>query len=227
MLAAHRVIVPLAALLCAAAFPAHAAPRWETGVHFVYAEPRAEFAHVVDHAFGIQGHGVLYVDPIGIAGIRLDAGFLNYGNEKKVVPLSNTVQRVNVEVNTSNNIALIGIGPQLEVPVGPVRPYAYATISLGYFFTESSVKGNDSSNQPFASSTNFDDTTPGTSVGGGIRIPIVHPAAIDLGVEYRHHRQARYLAKGDIIEGPNGVELVVRDSDADLIMYRLGVTFTP
>ncbi len=225
MKAARRLSIGIAASLCLAASSAHAL-RWEAGAHFVYAEPRAGFANVVQRAFGLQGHGVLYVDPAGVAGIRLDAGYLNYGSEEKTVPLSNTVQRIDVKVNTSNNIAMIGIGPQFTVPAGPVRPYVYGTVSLGYFFTESSVKGTDSSNQEFASSTNFDDTTPGTTVGGGLRIPIVRPALIDIGVEYRHHRQARYLTKGDIVEGPNGVELHVRESDADLFLYRIGISFS-
>lgn len=53
--------------------------------------------------------------------------------------------------------------------------------------------------------------------------------SLNLGVEYRHHRQVRYLTQGDIVEQPNGggVELHVNDSDADLLMYRFGVTFTP
>lgn len=213
------------ALLPLIAPQAHA-ERWLAGGHLLYAEPRASFAAVVDRGFGIQGYGVFNLDPVGVVGIRVDGGLINYGNEEQTVPLSNTVTRVLVKVTTSNNIAMLGIGPQLSVPVGPIRPYAYATIGLGYFFTESSVKGKDSSDQPFASSTNFDDTAPATTVGGGILIPVARPVGIDLGAEYRRHRNVRYLAEGDVIDNPGGTPtLRVRESDADLMVYRIGVTF--
>jgi hypothetical protein len=199
---------------------------WEAGGHLLYAEPRGDFAAVIERGFGIQGYGVLKLDPLGIAGIRLDGGLINYGNEKSTVPLSNTVRRVLVEVNTSNNIAMVGIGPQLSAPSGPVRPYAYAAFGLGYFFTESSVKGTNSTDEAFASSTNFDDTTPSVTFGGGLQIPVANIVAIDFGVEYRRHRQARYLTEGDIVEEPDGsVTLLVNESDADLMVYRLGVAF--
>ena len=217
----------LLALLATPATPAHA-ERWVAGGHLLYAQPRGPFAAVVNQGFGIQAYGVFNLDPVGVFGIRLDGGLINYGNEDTTVPLSNTVQRVNVKVSTSNNIAMLGIGPQLSVPSGPLRPYVYATIGFGYFFTESSVKGSDSSNQPFASSTNFDDTTPARTIGGGLIIPIAHPVSLDLGAEYRRHRDARYLAAGDVIDNPGGggVTLRVRKSDADLMVYRLGVTFS-
>ena len=210
--------------IASAATSAHA-ERWLVGGHLIYAQPRGPFASVVDQGFGIQGFGLLNLDPVGVIGLRVDLGALNYGNEESTVPLSNTVQRVNVKVSTSNNIAMVGIGPQLTVPVGPVRPYAYATYGVGYFFTESSVKGSDSSNQPFASSTNYDDTAPAVSFGGGLMVPISRPVMLDLGMEYRRHRQVRYLTEGDIIEEPSGVTLRVHESDADLVLYRLGVTF--
>lgn len=221
---------PLAALVLAAGILACAPPAravsWEAGAHLLYAEPRGPFAEVIDQGFGMQGYGVLKLDPMGIAGIRLDMGLINYGNEKSTVPLSNTVSRVLVEVNTSNNIAVFGVGPQISVPSGPVRPYAYATFGVGYFFTESSVKGTNSTDEAFASSTNFDDTTPSMTLGGGIQIPVGGIVGIDVGVEYRRHRHARYLTEGDIVEEPDGsVTLFVNESDADLFVYRLGVAF--
>ena len=216
----------LFALLGLPAVSAHA-DRWVAGGHLLYAEPRASFAAVVDRGFGLQGFGVFNLDPTGVIGIRLDGGIINYGNEEQTVPLSNTVQRVFVKITTSNNIGMLGIGPQLSVPVGPVRPYAYATIGLGYFFTESSVKGNDGSNQPFASSTNFDDSALSNSFGGGMMIPVARLVSIDLGAEYRRHRNVRYLAAGDVFDNPGGTPtLRVRESDADLMVYRMGVTFS-
>jgi opacity protein-like surface antigen len=214
-----------AVALLASSSPAHAVD-WEAGGHLVYAEPRAEFAAVVEQGFGIHGFGVVFLDPTGFLGLRLDGGFLNYGNEEVQVPLSSTVQRVVVDVNTSNNIALLNIGIEVSAPSGPVRPYAFGSIGLGYFFTESSVSGSNSSDVPFASTRNFDDTTTGTTLGGGLRIPVAGRISVDLGVEYRRYTNARYLAEGDIVEeSDGGVTLLVNETDAELVMYRLGVAF--
>jgi len=205
--------------------PAHAV-EWEAGGHFTYAEPRAEFAAVVDRGFGVQGFGVLFLDPSGYFGLRVDGGFLNYGNERVQVPLSSTVRRVLVDVNTSNNIAMLDIGVEFSAPAGPVRPYVFGSVGFGYFFTESSVSGSNTSDEPFASTLNFDDTTTGTTFGGGFRIPVAGQIGVDLGVEYRRYTNARYLAEGDIIEESDGsVTLRVNETDAELLMYRLGVTF--
>lgn len=213
-----------AAMLAISSSPARAA--WEAGGHLEYAEPRDEFAAVVERAFGIQGFGVLYLDPAGFIGLRADAGFHNYGNEEVQVPLSSTVRRVLVDVSTTNNIATLDIGVEVSAPAGPVRPYVFASLGLGYFFTESSVSGSNTSDEPFASSLNFDDTTTGTTFGGGLRIPVAGQISVDLGVEYRRYTNARYLAEGDIIEESDGsVTLLVNETDAELFVYRLGVAF--
>lgn len=227
---ARMLPLPVALLLvCVASV---AAPRdaravgWEAGGHLVYAEPRADFAAVVDRGFGIQGYGVLLLDPEGYIGLRLDGGFMNYGNETVRVPLSTTVSRILVDVNTSNNIAMFDIGLQIAAPAGPLRPYLYGSVGIGYFFTESSVKGSNTSAEPFASTLNFDDTTTGATVGGGLRVPVWEALSVDFGVEYRRYRNARYLTEGDIIEQPDGsVILRVNESDAELMVYRLGVNF--
>ncbi len=226
-----RTSTPWTALaLCAAALLSYARPAqavgWEAGGHLVYAEPRADFAAVIDQGFGIQGFGVLLLDPSGFIGLRLDGGFLNYGNETVRVPLSSTVRRILVDVNTSNNIAMLDIGLQVAAPDGPVRPYLYGSVGIGYFFTESSVKGSNTSDEPFANTRNFDDTTTGAALGGGLRVPVWQTLSVDFGVEYRRYRNARYLTEGDIIEESDGsVTLRVHESDADLVVYRLGVVF--
>lgn len=225
-----HAVLAAALAFCAGASPFSPAPAravaWEAGGHLTYAEPRAEIAEVVERGFGIQGFGVLFLDPQGYVGLRVDGGFLNYGNEKVRVPLSNTVRRVLVDVNTSNNIAMLDIGLEFSAPAGPLRPYVFANVGFGYFFTESSVSGSNTSDEPFARTLNFDDTTTGATFGGGLRIPVAGQISVDLGAEYRRYTQARYLTEGDIIEEADGsVTLRVRESDAELMMYRLGVAF--
>jgi opacity protein-like surface antigen len=205
-----------------------AARAWggQTGGSLFYVEPRESFGRVVERGFGFQGFGVLNLDPAGVLGLRVDLGVINYGNESFTVPLSNTVRRVGVTVTTSNNIAMASIGPQITVPAGPLRPYGFATIGLGYFFTESSVAGS-SGEESFASSLNFDDVTAAVTAGGGVQAPLTRHVLLDLGAEYRRHREVRYLTEGDIVEQPDGgMEFRSRQSGADVILFKVGATYS-
>jgi opacity protein-like surface antigen len=220
----RRVLLPLVAVLALAfAAPARAA-RWEAGGHLVVAQPTGEFSQVAGTGFGLQGFGVLNIDAAGMFGIRVDAGFVNYGSEDYDVPFSGTVP-VTVRVSTTNNIGMFGIGPQFGVPTGPVRPYAYGTIGAGLFFTETSVK-NRNGGEEIASETNQSDGAFSWSVGGGVRIPVARTVRIDLGAEYRAHAEAEYLTEGGLSQDPDTNDIIadLHRSEANLVLYRIGVT---
>ncbi len=216
------------AVLALGASPA-AAARAEGGAHFIVGAPQGVFADVAPTGYGLQVDGVYHIDPQGWFGIRGDVGYLNYGNEERRVPLSNTVVLVDVRVRTSHNLVTAGLGPQFSVPEGPIRPYLFGTVGLGYFFTETSVSGSNSLSEPFASSTNFSNAVFAWSAGGGVQVPFNRQIALDLGAEYRAQKDAEYLTKGSIIENSDGtVTIKVHRSDADLVIFHVGVTlFTP
>ncbi|NIQ54829.1 MAG: hypothetical protein GWN71_16020, partial [Gammaproteobacteria bacterium] len=46
---------------------------------------------------------------------------------------------------TSNTILYGGVGPQVMVPTGPVRPYANLGVGFGWFATTSSLEGTGDS----------------------------------------------------------------------------------
>src|SRR5215213_5222848 len=77
--------------------------RFELGGSPLVAQPVGPFADLVDEGFGLDLHGLVRLDDDGILGLRLDLGFINYGNESKDVCFSNTVGcRVMLDLNTSN-----------------------------------------------------------------------------------------------------------------------------
>jgi hypothetical protein len=150
-----------------------------------------------------------------------------YGHETERVPLSPTLPRITVDVSTSNNIAALGIGPQIMVPSGTFRPYLNGTIGFSYFFTESSVSGSDNSFE-FASTKNFDDFTFAWTGGAGVYIP-VHagrtPVSIDLGARYHGNGRAHYLREGSIEDnGAGGVTITPIESNTNLITYQIGIS---
>lgn len=222
------------ALIGAAATPAHAQEPGEEparlflGGDVLYGNPVGPFGELVDDGFGLAGHLIYRVDRGGWLGLRADAGFLNYGRETQEVCFSTTVGcRVRLDLTTENNVFFAGIGPQLLVPAGGVRPYLNGSIGLAYFATTSSVRGDDDGDA-FADDTNFDDWTFAWTGGGGLYIPIrdgPRPISVDLGAVYHQNGEAEFLREGDIIDHPDGsITLRPNRAEADLWTFRLGIS---
>ncbi len=197
-------------------------------VHLMVAQPLGEFDDYIDWGGGLGGEFLYAFDRQGALGVRVSMGWLLYGHETKRVPLSPSVGRITVDVSTSNNIFVMGIGPQVMLPSGVVRPYLNGTAGLSYFFTRSSVEGS-ADFEPFASSTNFDDATFAWSAGGGLYIPLrrgrKNPVSLDIGAQYHANGEARYLREGSIHEDGTG-EIFFEPirSQTNLVTYRLGIT---
>jgi hypothetical protein len=135
--------------------------------------------------------------------------------------------RVDIDVNTSNDIVFGGIGPQITVPAGPLRPYLNATAGFSYFFTHSSVSGEYDAESYF-DTTNHDDAVFALTGGGGFLIPLslrrTH-VLLDLGATFHRNGEATYLRKGSIRDLPDGgIEINPIRSEANFITYRIGVS---
>jgi len=199
------------------------------GVAGIYGAPVGEFADFVERGYGLGVHAVLPLDPAGIVGLRADGGFLVYGHERQRDCLSRTVGcRILVDVNTTNSIALAGLGPELSIPAGPFRPYVNVRAGLAYIATTSAIEGTRS-DRDFANTTNWDDLVFSWGAGGGFAIRLGSgrtPVALDLGVTWLDNGEASYLREGDIIDEPDGdVRFTPVRSDTDLVVFRLGLAF--
>ena len=189
------------------------------------AQPVGEFKNYVNNGFGGGGHLLLRVDPHGFLALRADVGYLVYGHETKRVSLPNA-GRVQFDVTTSNNILTYGIGPQLMVPTGPIRPYVNVKAGGAYFFTESSVGGSDNSSD-FASTRNFGDHVPSYGYGGGLFVPFAVRNALiglDIGARFIRNGFTRYLREGGITDVPGGGFIVSPvESETNLVVYHVGI----
>lgn len=205
-------------------------PRLMGGAAFTVAQPAGEFGQYVANGIGANLHGLYRVGASGFFALRVDGDFVQYGSETKRVNLSNTVGgRIRVDLNTANNIAALGAGPQLMVPRGPVRPYVNGTMGFAYFGTESSVRGSSDTQEPFARTTNYDDWTLSYGGGTGILIPVSRRQRslvfLDLGARFHNNGRVRYLREGGITDLPDGdVALDVIHSRANLWTYHVGVS---
>ena len=213
--------------------PATAAgePRFQGGLSLSAAQTLGDFHDYVKDGVGVAGHVLYRVDSQGAFALRLDGGFLNYGSETIRLPLSDRPGggRVELDVATNNNIFWLGVGPQLMVPAGPVRPYVNATAGFSYFATMSSVKGR-SSGASFADDTNFHDAPFSWGGGSGVLIPVSHRERslvfIDIGARYHNNgKSVQYLREGGIHDLPGGaIQLDPIRSRADMITWHMGVS---
>lgn len=207
---------------------ASAAPRVELGIGLEYAEPIGQFRQNVTHGFGGGGHVGYRIDPAGVLTLRADVSYLNYGSQSSYIPYSSFYGTTTLQEKTSNNILAATVGPQLALPVGPVRPYVNGGIGFAYFYTQTSLQ-DYYTGQSLAQRTNYSDNSLMYTGGGGVTIPLAmlgQTVALDVGATYHAVGSTRYLTKGDIAADPNsptGVIITPHQSDARFMTYHLGI----
>jgi len=204
-------------------------PRTYAGLSLAIAQPRGEFAEYVRVGGGLNGFIRAHVDDSGWVAFRLQGSFINYGSETKRVCFSETVGcRVELDLTTTNNIFLVGVGPEIGIPLGSTRLYGNASAGFSYFWTDSKV-GGTVENEPFASTTNYSDGGFAWGFGGGMEIRLGRierlPILLDLGFSHQGNGKRDYLTEGGIIDGPGGsIELDVKRTEANFFLWRIGVT---
>jgi len=194
---------------------------------FIQSRPQDALANNIGFGYGVDGTYMFRLDQAGFFGLRADAGFLQYGEESKHVPLSSTIGgRVQVDVSTTNYIVPLSIGPQLMWPKGSIRPYVNAGVGGQFFFTNSSVEGSDNSTS-FANTTNQWDKTMTWVAGGGVYVPIYQRrfnVLLDLGAQWVNGGRARYLKPGSIQDLPDSqIAITSMESDTHMVVMRFGV----
>ena len=167
------------------------------------------------------------LDPDGLLSLRGSLGFINYGHERLLF-CSVYSCRVGIDLDTQNNIVFFGVGPELAIQMGPLRPYARAALGIGYFVTTSGLSGDGEFDPTFARTDNFDDLVLQRRLGAGLGLRLSNgrrPVWLDLGVDYHHNGMATYLREGDIVDQPDGsIVISPRRSEANLMTFRVGVS---
>lgn len=211
--------------------------RFSVGLDGVLMDPRGSFGRNVSSVgFGVGGHALVRVDPRGILALRADISGAQYGSEEEQfgAPLFYT-DRVGLEVVTRNSLSWVGIGPELSVPIGPVRPYVNASVAYARFSTTSDLRGdgydsygNYRSNRRIASSQNQADGTTARAAGAGVYVA-VGPArwlsSVHAGVRYYDGARAEYLREGSIVDEPDGgISFTPLRSRTPFVAYQLGLS---
>ncbi len=188
--------------------------------------PVGEFEQYVQWGGGLDLFGVLNPSRATPLGLRLDAAVMLYGQEDFAVPTTPYLPRVIMEGTTSNIIFTTGVGPQVTLGHGWIRPYGYGTVGFAYFATTSELHGV-SGGDGFANTTNFDDWSGALTLGGGLLIQLSsrrHPALLDLSVQGLYSGPTQYLRKGSLIDLPDGtVAFAPIRSRTDMVQFRVGL----
>lgn len=193
------------------------------------AVPVGDFGSHVDLGGGTGFGAVLFLGENRLAGVRAEGGFLIYGSETEQRPFSATVPEVTVDVQTTNSIFTAGLGPQIYLGTGPIRPYIYGTVGFAYFATSTSISGQYD-DEEIASSPNYDDFQLSLTGGGGLSVEVrggQNPISLDLSASYQHNGLTEYLINGNDLLRRTRSGVVVADpiqSDANLMTYRVGVS---
>ncbi|MXW18595.1 MAG: hypothetical protein F4123_05405 [Gemmatimonadetes bacterium] len=204
-------------------------PKGEVFGYLDLGVPIGDFRSHVDLGGGAGGGGVLFLGENRLAGLRAEGSFLIYGAERWTVPFSNTVSFVDLEQETTNAILSAGLGPQVYLGTGKIRPYFYGTVGFSAFVTSTSVSGMYEQ-ETIASTTNHSDFRLAFTGGGGLSVQMrggPNPLSLDLSAAYRYNGVTEYLANGtdnlERLRRGGWVANPIR-SEANLMTYRVGIS---
>ncbi|PLX31961.1 MAG: hypothetical protein C0600_04150 [Ignavibacteria bacterium] len=215
---------------------------FEGGLSLLITTPQGDFKDNTDEVGVGLGVDLGYVFPHTPLVIGGTFSYATYGSETANVPFSSTVgSLVNVDVTTSNNLALGHLFLRLQPQGGVFRPYAEGLVGFNYFWTETTVE-SERNTEEIAGSTNLDDFVFSYGAGGGLMFRVWKgetdepgqgmEVLIDLKLRYLLGGEAQYYAFDDsnspIIEDENGApaldESKVLDSATDMLNFGIGVT---
>lgn len=200
--------------------------RWTLGGDFTLAQPRDSFAQNIGNGYGGGGEVIYHLARSGFLSLRTDVSAVSYGREKKRVPFSGDVSRVQLDVRTNNSIVALSWGPEVARPSGRLRPYAHAGYGRLFFRTTSSIQATDESS---ASTTNHKDGVGAWVYGGGLRVRLADgdtTVLLDTGVSYYKGGVASYLREGGIQDNPDGtITMSTLTSRTPFVTYTVGVKF--
>lgn len=195
------------------------------GINLQLAFPQGEFAEFVNTGYGVGANLTLMLDRKGQIGVRLFGSWVEYGRETNRVAFPG-LPGLFVDLTTSNSIYSFGVGPEFHLTRGAARPYLQGAIGLSNFVTSTSAEGGDD-DDPFASSTNFNDWTVAYYGGGGMLLQVSHgknPVWLDAGLRLQSHGRTRYLREGSIeVDDDGDVVLDPVESKTDLLVAHFGV----
>jgi len=226
----NRIVATLALLL--APLAAQGQSRYTVGASGVYGDPLGQFGVNVRHGFGIDGMGTIGLDSRGIFSLRGDIGYIWYNRKSEPFFANTGFDIIELESETSSGVFTMGVGPQLAVPFGPIRPYAAGSVGFARFVTNTSInvpsdQSNTGQKETLETATPSSDFVLSLAASGGVRfeLPFMGRGVLaDLGVRWHRNGEAEYVSsEGVVYNGSGRPTITPTRSEANFLAYRLGI----
>ena len=214
------------------------------------AVPVGEFGGYVDLGGGLGVGSSFFIGGQRVVALRAEGSLVVYGIDTYNAPVSGSIP-ISVRTRTTNSILSAGVGPQIYLLTGAVRPYVFGTFGFTSFVTETRVRGHSSTRswhgrlEPFASSLDLQDTGMAFNAGAGLSVEIHRgtlPIALDVAAVYQYNGIAEYRIKGDrdprYVDWDRWYRDALRSrrydrdrigepvvSEANLVTWRIGLSF--
>jgi hypothetical protein len=228
-----RAAIVVALLLLPALQPARAQARYSVGIAGIVGQPLGDFAQNVSSGFGLDGMGTVGLDSRGIVSLRAQLGWMQYSRKTESFLAQGAFGVFALESETKSGVFTLGVGPQLMAPEGLVRPYVAGTIGFSRFSTETAINipansTNSGTKETLDQQTVSSDFILSLAASAGIAFHLSifgnTGAMADLGVRYHHNGLAKYVSSDGVqYDGNGNVSITPTTSEADFIVYRLGV----
>jgi hypothetical protein len=174
--------------------------------------PQEDFANVSEIGGGL-GLKFLFSPTLAPAiAVRADAAFVVYGSEN----YREQVAGIPVDITVRNQSAQFTVGPQLQMPAGPVRFYVAPLAGVYNYNTRVEIEGTDVG-ETQSSTTKF-----GWNISAGLLVRVyespIKKLKLDVDLEGKYHTIK------DAIE--TEIDGVVEKSDANDVSLMAGVLFS-
>ena len=209
--------------------------RHSAGAAGVYAQPLGEFGQNVKRGFGLDGAATYGVDSRGIFGLRAELGYLSYNTKREPFYANTGFGVVELESETKSGVLTLGVGPQLSVPAGPVRPYVAGTFGFARFATETAINvparnSRTGTTETLDKQTVSSDFVRSLAGSAGIALELSmlgRGILIDIGARYHKNGLAKYVSSEGVkyTSGSPTPTVTATESQADFVVYRLGAIF--
>jgi hypothetical protein len=234
MKSAKRIFAVVVILICGA-LGEHGAHAQNAlgGLHFLVGIPMGDFKSNVDkNGYGLSA-SIGFAPVSSFFAVGLEAGFMRYGTERRRERFSSTIPDVMVDVETSNNFALVHGVLRLQPNQGAVRPYLEGIGGINYLYTQTEIQNRGRGGEEVASSNNKSDVAFSYGGGGGMMIRLyesddeegagIAEVLLDLRARYIKGGEAEYLKQGSIRRENGEVKYDVLKSHTDIMTLQLGV----
>jgi hypothetical protein len=226
----NRIVAVLGLLLLP--LTAQGQARYTVGISGLYGQPIGPFADNVTRGFGLDGMGTIGLDTRGIFSLKAELGWIRLASKSEPFIVNTGFEFLELESETTSGVLMLGAGPQLAVPFGPIRPYVGGSVGFARFATNTAIKisadqTNTGQEETIDEQTVSSDFILSLAASGGIRfeLPFMGRGILgDLGVRWHRNGEAEYVSnEGVVYDGSGRPTITATRSEADFLVFRLGI----